>query len=285
MGMDADSGVRPALPVVYVQGRNLPEAWETAVLQTWELGAAIATQYDAPGDPPSRDALAVIAVEDAFAEPRIHRGLPGGIEELEAYRQEVVDGIHDHWVDPAAGKWEYTYHDRLVRYTTPDGSVANQLDQVVDALTEALHTRRAQAIIWKPWEDAGIVDPPCLQRMWFRVFDDRLVLNVHMRSNDAFKAAFMNMYAFTDVQRVIAERLSERVGRTILPGQYNHIADSFHIYGSYFDEFRAFLELVRNRSFERRTYRTDDVADLIEAARQAVIRSIEAERTQGRKGL
>ena len=25
--------------------------------------------------------------------------------------------------------------------------------------------------------------------------------------NDAFKAAFMNMYAFTDLQRVIAERL------------------------------------------------------------------------------
>ncbi len=285
MGMDADSGATLALPVVCVQGRNLPEAWETALLQTWERGAQIATQYDAPGDPPSRDALAVIAVEDAFAEPRIHRGLPGGIEELEAYRQEVVDGIHDHWVDPSAGKWEYTYHDRLVNYTTPGGPVANQLDQIVEALTEATHTRRAQAIIWKPWEDAGIIDPPCLQRMWFRVFDDRLVLNVHMRSNDAFKAAFMNMYAFTDVQRVIAERVSERIGRTIRPGQYNHVADSFHIYGSYFEEFRAFLELVKSRSFERRTYRTEDVADLIEAARQAVLKSIETERTEGRKGL
>ena len=283
--MDDDCSPSLSLPVVCVQGSNLPEAWEAALLRTWECGAQIATQYDAPGDPPSRDALAVIAVEDPFAEPRIHRGLPGGIEELEAYRQEVVDGIHDHWVDPAAGKWEYTYHDRLVNYTVPGGPTVNQLDQVVEALAEALHTRRAQAIIWKPWEDAGIVDPPCLQRMWFRVFDDRLVLNVHMRSNDAFKAAFMNMYAFTDVQRAIAERISERTGRTILPGQYNHIADSFHIYGSYYEEFRSFLELVNNRSFERRTFRTEDVADLIESAREAVRRSIEAERTEGRKGL
>jgi thymidylate synthase len=274
-----------SLPIVHVQGRNLPEAWENALLQTWERGAPIATQYDAPDDPPSRDALAVIAVEDPFAEPRIHRGLPGGIEELEAYRQEVVDGIHDHWVDPAAGKWEYTYHDRLVHYTVPNGTSVDQLAQVVDALAEADYSRRAQAIIWKPWEDAGIVDPPCLQRMWFRVFGDRLVLNVHMRSNDAFKAAFMNMYAFTDVQRVIAERLSERLGRTILPGQYNHIADSFHIYGSYFGEFRAFLELVRSRSFERRTFRSEDVADMVESAREAIRRSIEAERTEGRKGL
>ncbi|MBM3495327.1 MAG: hypothetical protein FJX72_13555, partial [Armatimonadetes bacterium] len=256
-----------------------------AVLETWERGAEIATQYDAPGDPSSRDALAVIAVGDPFAEPRIHRGLPGGIEELEAYRQEVVDGIHDHWVDPAAGKWEYTYHDRLVNYATPGGHVVDQLAQVVDALAEATHTRRAQAIIWKPWEDAGITDPPCLQRMWFRVFDDRLVLNVHMRSNDGFKAAFMNMYAFTDVQRVIAERLSERIGRVIMPGQYTHIADSFHIYGSYFGEFRAFLDLVNNRTFERRTFRTDDVADMIQSAREAVLRSIEAERREGRKGL
>lgn len=285
VGTDNGGTLKLSLPVVCVTGRNLPEAWEAALLKTWEIGAQIATQYDAPGDPPSRDALAVIAVEDAFAEPRIHRGLPGGIEELEAYRQEVVDGIHDHWVDPAAGKWEYTYHDRLVNYATPGGQAVNQLDQVVDALAEAAHTRRAQAIIWKPWEDAGIVDPPCLQRMWFRVFADRLVLNVHMRSNDAFKAAFMNMYAFTDIQRVVAERLSARIGQAIRPGQYTHIADSFHIYGSYFEEFKSFLELVNNRSFERRTYRTEDVADLIEAAREAIRRSIEAERTEGRKGL
>lgn len=279
------AGVPLDLPVVHVTGANLPEAWEKALLETWERGTPIATQYDAPGDPPSRDALAVIVVADPMAEPRIHRGLPGGIEELEAYRQEVVDGIHDHWVDPAAGKWEYTYHDRLVRYATPDGRVVDQLAQVVEALVVATHTRRAQAIIWKPWEDMGIVDPPCLQRMWFRIFHDRLVMNIHMRSNDAFKAAFMNMYAFTDIQRAVAERVSERLGRTITPGQYTHIADSFHIYGSYFDEFQSFLELVRTRPFERRTYRTEDVAEIIADARETVRRSLEAERLQGRKGL
>jgi thymidylate synthase len=273
------------LPIVHVIGQNLPEAWERAVLETWRRGATIATQYDRPGDPPSRDALAVIAVADPFAEPRIHRALPGGLGELEAYRQEVVDGIHDHWVDPAAGKWEYTYHDRLVRYSLPDGTTVNQLSQVVDALVEATHTRRAQAIMWKPWEDAGIVDPPCLQRMWFRVFNGRLVLNIHMRSNDAFKAAFMNMYAFTDIQRAVAEELSARLHHTIRPGQYTHIADSFHIYGSYFEEFQSFLDLVANRPFERRTFRTEDVADMIAEARALIERSVEAERKDGRKGL
>lgn len=275
-----------AQPVICVSAENLPLAWETALLRTWTEGVAIATQYDAPGDPPSRDATAIIVVADPFAEPRIHRGLPGGIDQLESYRQEMVDGIHDHWIDPAAGKWEYTYHDRLARYTTPgDAAPVDQLGAMLDALTEAPHTRRAQAILWKPWEDCAAYDPPCLQRIWCRVFGDRLVMNAHMRSNDAFKAAFMNMYAFTDLQRALAEQLSSRLGRTILPGQYTHIADSFHIYGSYFGDFKGFLDLVDRRSFEKRTFRTDDVAEMIAEARESVLRSVAAERASGRKGL
>lgn len=275
-----------ALPVVHIIAETLPEGWENAVLRTWESGTEIRTQYDKPDDPPSRDATAVITITDPFREPRIHRCFPGGIVELEAYRQEVVDGIHDHWVDPAEGKWEYTYHERLVSYSVPGiAEPVNQLDYIIDALSITPHTRRAQAIIWKPWEDAGIHDPACLQRLWFRIYGDQLVLNAHMRSNDAFKAAFMNIYAFTDLQRIVAERVSERLGRTITPGQYTHIADSFHIYGAYFQEFEAFLQTLNRRSFDERTFRTEDVQEIIEEAREQIARSVEQEKATGRKGL
>lgn len=274
------------LPIVCVTAKTLPEAWEEAVVRTWYEGAAVHTQYDKPNDPPSRDAAAVIAVAEPFAEPRIHRAFPCGIVELEAYRQEVVDGIHDHWVDPSEGKWEYTYHERLTKYSVPGlTEPVDQLNYVVDALAKAPHTRRAQAITWKPWEDAGIHDPACLQRLWFRVIDDKLVMNAHMRSNDAFKAAFMNMYAFTDLQRVIAEKLSERLGRHIEVGQYTHIADSFHIYGSYFPEFEGFLETLKMRSFEERTFRTEQVIEIIDEAKQIIASSLEAEKQTGRRGL
>jgi len=274
------------LPIVYVEAETLPEGWERAVVETWERGTRIATQYDQLGDPPSRDALAVIVVKNPFAEPRIHRALPGGIENLEAYRQEMVEGIHDHWIDPEAGKWEYTYHQRLTAYEVPGlAEPVNQLDYVVEALAAAPHTRRAQAITWQPWEDAGIDDPACLQRCWFRIFGEELVLNAHIRSNDAFKAAFMNMYAFTDLQRLIAERVSERLGRPIRVGQYTHIADSFHIYGSYFEDFRGFLTTLEKRTFEQRTFRTEDVQVLIDEARAKIARSLEEEKRTGRKGL
>ncbi|MFW5868672.1 MAG: thymidylate synthase, partial [Armatimonadota bacterium] len=156
----------------------------------------------------------------------------------------------------------------------------NQLDYVVDALTEAPHTRRAQAVIWKTWEDAGIDDPACLQRMWFRVYDDRLVMACHMRSNDAFKASYMNMYAFTDLQREVAERLSERLGREIAVGQYNHMVDSFHIYGSYFEEFEAFLGTVEARSWDERTWTMAEMQPLIEEARARIARSLERQKAE-----
>ncbi len=252
----------------------------------WEQGAQVRTQYDQPGDPPSRDVTLCLVVREPLGDPRLHRAFPAGLEELEAYRQEVVDGIHDHWIDPAAGKWQYTYHERLAAYAVPGlDQPVNQLDYVVEALAAAPYTRRAQAVIWKAWEDAGIEDPACLQRLWFRVFGDKLICNCHMRSNDAFKAAFMNMYAFTDLQRLLAERLSERLGRSIRAGQYTHIADSFHIYGSYFGEFEAFLQTLEKRTFEQRTWTWEQVAPIIEEAREAIARSLDRERLTGRKGL
>ncbi|MFA4030138.1 MAG: hypothetical protein GDYSWBUE_001687 [Candidatus Fervidibacterota bacterium] len=274
------------LPVVHVVADTLPEAWEKAVVETWRIGASVKTQYDKPGDPPSRDVIAVIVVREPFKEPRIHRALPCGLAELEVYRQEVIYGIHDHWIDPSSGKWEYTYHERLTAYRVPGLSEPiDQLSQIINLLAETPYTRRAQAVIWKVWADSVVEHPPCLQRIWVRVIGDELVMNVHMRSNDAFKAAFMNMYAFTELQKVIAERLSERLGRQIRVGQYTHIADSFHIYGAYFDEFQRFLESLQRRTFEQRTYRTEEVLPILEEAREAIKRSLEEERISGRKGL
>ncbi len=154
------------LPVIHLQAANLAEGWERAVVATWERGARIATQYDKPDDPPSRDATLVLSVVDPFAEPRIHRALPGGIYDLEVYRQEVVDGIHDDWIDPEAGKWSYTYHKRLAAYRpSSSDEPINQLELIVDELAQAPHTRRAQAILWKPGTDNRGEHPPCLQRI------------------------------------------------------------------------------------------------------------------------
>jgi len=272
---------------IFVCEDLLPKAWESAVVKCWEEGEEVRTEYDKPGDPPSRDCTAMIVVRKPFDEPRIHRAFPGGLEDLEIYRQEVVNGIHDHWVDPESGKWSYTYHQRLFAYEVAavdpksgraEKRLMNQFDYIIEKLSEVPHTRRAQAITWRVDMDPTVDDPACLQRMWFRIFDNKLRLNVHMRSNDAFKAAFMNMWAFTDLQRYVAEEVSKRLGRKLELGAYCHIADSFHIYGSYFAEFEGFLKTLEKRTFEQRVW--DSTSELVQSCFEEARRRIESERRE-----
>ena len=241
---------------IHIVEPNLPLAWEKAVLACWEQGERFPTEYDKPGDPDSRDVSCLIHVTQPFAEPRIHRGFPGGLDDLEKYRSEVLYGVHDHWVDPAAGKWEYTYHQRLFAYDVPGKGVYDQIAAAVAKLKQTPHTRRAQAVTWQVWNDMTISDPSCLQRLWFRISGGKLHMNIHIRSNDAFKAAFMNMYAFTELQREMAAQIG------VEPGEYMHIADSFHIYGSYFSEFERFLTIAGKRDSEKRFFDSLIVRDV-----------------------
>ncbi|HUS48484.1 MAG TPA: thymidylate synthase [Phycisphaerae bacterium] len=236
---------------IHIVERTLPFAWEQAVIACWEQGENFPTEYDKAGDPNSRDVSALIHVTEPFAEPRIHRAFPGGLDDLEKYRAEVLYGVHDHWIDPAAGKWEYTYHERLFAYAVPGKGIYDQIAAAIRKLKDVPYTRRAQAVTWQVWNDTNIADPACLQRIWLRIAGGKLHMNIHIRSNDAFKAGFMNMYAFTELQRDIAEQIG------VEPGQYMHIADSFHIYGSYFAEFEGFLKTVAGRSPGDRVYTTE----------------------------
>lgn len=262
------------IPTLAIEAQCLPEAWEKAVLAVWTQGASVKTEYDKPGDPPSKDATVMVTVANPFAEPRIHKNFPGGPEELESYRQEVCDGIHDHWIDPAAGKWTYTYHERLFAYCVTDDLKApnrrpfapvNQIETIIDRLSRTLHTRRAQAITWMPTADGPTEDPPCLQRLWFRILEDHqgrpiLNLNSHWRSRDLYKAWFMNAYALTDLQRLIAARVSKNIGREVLVGRYVDITDSLHIYGSYFHDAQTEIEKMADGNWQARAWPSDHPA-------------------------
>ena len=263
------------IPVLSITADCLPEAWEKAVLAVWDQGYDVKTQYDKPDDPPSKDATVMIAVTNPFNEPRIHKNFPGGPEELEAYRQEVVSGIHDHWIDPAAGKWTYTYHERLFAYCPVEDlrdpkaakpfRAVDQIQYIIDCLSEAGHTRRAQAITGMPTADPRTDDPPCLQRIWCRLVADEagewtLNMNTHWRSRDLYKAWFMNVYALTDLQRTIAEAIAKKRGEPVRVGRYVDISDSLHIYGSYFHEAAVEVEKMRKTPFSQRAWESSHPA-------------------------
>jgi len=262
------------IPVLKVEGETLPEAWEKAVMSTWNEGLDIKTEYDKPLDPMSKDCTMIMVVNDPMKEPRIHRAFPGGLEDLEVYRQEVVFGIHDHWIKPEEGKWTYTYHQRLAAFNIEDKAV-DQINYIINKLSATPYSRRAQGITWNPKTDPITDDPPCLQRIWCRIVksDDgkyALNMNTHWRSRDAYKASFMNIFALTDLQRYIAEKISEKIGSEVKVGRYVDISDSFHIYGSYAEEFKKFLKTVGERPFEEKTWSSEFAVPFFEDAKERI---------------
>ncbi|MBZ5514378.1 MAG: thymidylate synthase [Acidobacteriia bacterium] len=268
------------IPVLHVEAESIARAWEASLIELHHHGGSVKTQYDKPEDPPSKDATMLITVTDPLREPMIHRDFPGGPEDLQEYVMEVCEGIKDHLVrdpnDPTDSRWEYTYHQRLFAYTVPGQAPVDQIEAMCQKLAQAPFTRRAQAITWKVWEDNACYDAACLQSIWCRITEDDgqpvLSMNVRFRSNDAYKAAFMNIFALVELQRRIAARLGELSGRPVRVGRYCHLADSYHIYGSYFREFEErFLRSLERRTFEKRTMRYADLHEMMEGARPAIL--------------
>ena len=269
------------IPVLYVVGETIPRAYERAIKEVWEKGVSVRTEYDRPEDPPSRDATVMITVEDPFGQPRFHRSFADGLGGLSEYVMEVVHGAHDYWIKPREEilkgtestdtRWTYTYHQRLFEYEIED-KIVDQVDYMIEKLSRAGYSRRAQGITWNPILDPPSDHPPCLQRIWGRLVEDddgQLVfnMNTHWRSRDLYKAWFENVIALTALMRKIAERISEASSRPVRVGRYVDISDSLHIYGSYFREIegdpekgvKSFFERLKSRSYEDRTWTSDFV--------------------------
>lgn len=269
-------------PQIAVHAKTLPEAWELAMLSCWNHGARVGTHYDNTTETPkSKEGTICIKVENPFNEPRIHKNFPGGPEELEAYRQEVVKGIHNHWIDPRAGKWTYTYNERLTDYNpSVDLNADNrgmllekgvdQIELVLDDLARDITSKGAQATTWMPTADPGLEsNRPCLQRLWFRPLEHKfndgeegylLNMNSHWRSRDLAKAWFMNAFAITDWQKNIAERLEQKIGKRIRVGSYTDISDSLHIYGDYFEETKNEFKKMNNPDMSLRIWNSNHPA-------------------------
>jgi thymidylate synthase len=283
--------VRGNIPVLTAAGKSLAEAWENSLLCLYEAGGRIPTEYDANLDgsvnEPSLDCTMMMVVTDPSSEPFIHRAFPGGLEDLEEYRQEVLDGIKDHWVrdpeDKTDERWEYTYHQRLFKYEVPGykGKI-DQLARAVDKLAKSPITRRVQAITWQPWIDLDCYDPACLQSIWLRCMPDEnkiwyLNMDVRFRSRDAYDAAYMNCFALISLQERLAKELSAKMNKEVRLGRYADLSDSYHIYGRKLPHFRDnFMKQVKERPFEERTWTREFGEEIFAEARPKIIAKVNA---------
>jgi thymidylate synthase len=225
-----------AIPQLIVEGDILPESWEKSLLLLRERGinSHKESYTNKSGVDEILEASMKIIVNEPLKEPRIHIGCEG-LMGLTGYVDEVLDGIKDSWIGRG---WDYTYHQRLFEYEQA-GQKTDQISQIIQKLKPTSFSNRAQAITWMPWRDYEVAGPPCLQRIWCKIVDDEcLEMHTSWRSRDAYNAAFMNMYALTLLQRMIADKIGVKVGR------YVDDSDSYHVYDRNFKSLERFASAV-----------------------------------------
>jgi len=217
---------------VLERGFCLPEAYHNALEALNEIGEI----SDCPDYNQKQKELSMtMYVEEALTEPMISSLFIGGFEELEQYRQEMLDGILDFRIGHG---WDYTYHSRM----------QEQYSFLISELKRNKDSRRAVIDIrdWK--KDITSTSPACLQNMQFFIRNNKLHLKVLMRSNDATEATFMNAFAFIMFQKKIADELGVAVG------SYVHRANSFHCYEKDFKMLEGYVKAIKEKKLNDISY-------------------------------
>jgi thymidylate synthase len=234
--------------VMFVSENSIGRAWEAAVLYTWQKGLVLPTEYGEN----SRDVVGVVEVLEPRSQPMIHRAVFAW-HRKDGYTREVLEGIEDHRI----GKdWWYTYHQRLFGYPAgvesyPSPPFVDQVEYIIEKLSKASHSRRAQAVTWSPLHDRWQDDPPCLQRIWCRVVNGKLEFHSYWRSRDLWKAWWLNVYALVRMQKMMADRLGCEVGR------YVDVSSALHIYERDWEQVeKNFVRICESRE-ERERYLWD----------------------------
>jgi len=66
--------------------------------------------------------------------------------------------------------------------------VIKQIDYLLKKAVEEPISRKLQITTWQPHKDLIISGAPCLQRIWFRILEDSLIMETQWRSRDLYKA-------------------------------------------------------------------------------------------------
>lgn len=225
------------LPQLFVEGELLPEVWEKSLFALKEKGIKYLKESYKIGTEKEEilECSMTMVVKEPLKEPMLHKGCMG-IEKYEEYINDVLRGDKDYLIGE---KYDYTYHERLFEYKVPTCEITNQIEKIIKKLSSAPYSNRAQATTWQPWRDNELGGPPCLQRIWCKIFEDELEFHAHWRSRDAFNAAFFNMLAMVNLQKMIADELGVKVG------QYVDISDSYHVYGYALADFERTIKAIK----------------------------------------
>ncbi len=254
-------------PIVVVAD-NLAEAWEKAVISIMKGGYE--KYIDAPDfKTNTMECQMFLYVKNPMSEPRLHPSAILQREMADRYAKNFINGMED---TDKENSFDYTYFGRLRRYpdceTRADWpnvvkteeeknrkvqelcggkcnlTIIDQVQMAIDTFKRDPTRRSVVMHTWIPKRDLDKFSPkreksssPCLTQIHPQINEGKLHFVVVMKTNDLFSAWPENAYAFTELQRYMAEQIGVGVG------SYTHFSVSMQIYE---DIFEYAKELVNN---------------------------------------
>ncbi|HJJ36493.1 MAG TPA: thymidylate synthase [Methanocorpusculum sp.] len=200
-----------------IRAPTLSRAHELVVKYILEKGYYLKTEN---GEETMETEEICICVDTPFEKPMVSPSSRFKESFLEEYAHNLING--------SDAVFEYDYHGRLFDWgcglKLESEIHQDQIQYIIDKLSENPESRRALAITWCPPVDEKLNDCPCLQLVQCVVRDGKLDMKIIFRSNDMLSAAGSNMYALACLQKHIADALGIPVG------SYCHISLVPHVY-------------------------------------------------------
>lgn len=153
-----------------------------------------------------------------------------------AYLKENQVSIWDEWAD-SQGNLGPVYGKQWRAWETKDGSVIDQLAEVIDKIKKNPDSRRLIVNAWNVGELSKMALPPCHMMFQFYVNQGKLSCLLYQRSADAFLGVPFNIASYSLLVFMAAQQCDLDVGEFIWTG------GDCHIYTNHLDQVN--LQLSR----------------------------------------
>lgn len=153
------------------------------------------------------------------------------------YLNENGVTIWDEWADED-GQLGPVYGHQWRSWGKSDGTVVDQIAQVVRSLKENPDSRRHIVSAWNVGEIDQMALPPCHALFQFYVADRKLSCQLYQRSADVFLGVPFNIASYALLTQMMAQVCGYELG------EFVHTLGDAHLYSNHFEQAR--LQLTRS---------------------------------------
>jgi len=208
--------------MITVSEKTAALAWESCFIQLIQKGIEL------PENAFFKNDVAVIEIEDV--ENNLYNELfPIPFDKIKTISDYFIygTGIAEH-------KWTQIYRERIFK--------DRKIEKIINLLKSWPDCPRAQISIWNNIKDIKREEiAPCLQMLWFKIINNRLVLHVHMRTCDCYGKLLININEFISLQKMVSKELN------LESGQYVQFIDSLHFHKENENEVKRLFEGLTKR--------------------------------------